>query len=92
MSKSQLNRQVGILLSLLLAIHLYTRYSSEPEGLVAPLASLASLIFCASPLAAVSEVIASRSTEKLPFALILSSFIVSSLWFSYGYVLRIMLN
>ena len=86
-NKSQINRVIIILLFILFFIHLYTRYSSQPESLIALIASLSSLIFCASPLASVSEVFRTKSTEKLPFALILSSFVVSSLWFLYGFML-----
>lgn len=85
--RAAITRQLLLLLSILFSLHFYTRYSAEPEVLVAPFASLSSLLFCASPLASVSEVVRTRSTAKLPFALILSSFVVSSLWFSYGYLL-----
>jgi len=85
--KSQINGRISLLLSLLLTVHLYIRYALEPESILGPFASISSLIFCASPLAAVQEVIRSRSTEKLPFPMILSSFLVSSLWFIYGYLI-----
>lgn len=43
-----------------------------------------SLIFFASPLANLRSVIRAKSTESLPFSMILSSFIVTLLWFVYG--------
>lgn len=44
----------------------------------------AALFFFSSPLATVAQVVRSQSTESLPFPLILSAFIVSSLWTLYG--------
>lgn len=44
----------------------------------------AALFFFSSPLATVAQVVRSQSTESLPFPLILSAFLVSSLWTLYG--------
>lgn len=43
-----------------------------------------SLFFFASPLANLKHVIRVKSSESLPFSMILSSFIVTLLWFIYG--------
>lgn len=48
------------------------------------LASGSSLVFAASPLASISSVFKSQSTANLPFGLICSQFVVSSLWLWYG--------
>lgn len=47
-----------------------------------------SLIACASPLAAIQDVIKTRTVAALPFPIIVSSFIVSSLWLAYGYLVE----
>ena len=43
--------------------------------------------FFASPLASLAQVIRSRSTEVLPFPLILANFVVTSQWWLYGIIL-----
>ncbi len=60
----------------------------DPLTLTGSLACISSLVFCGAPLVSVSDVIRTKSTEKLPFLLILSSFLVTIMWFSYGFVLR----
>jgi len=42
------------------------------------------IIFCASPLASLGDVLRTRSTESLPFPLILATAIVAGQWFLYG--------
>jgi solute carrier family 50 protein (sugar transporter) len=49
-------------------------------------ASLA-VCFFAAPLASLSHVMKTKSTEVLPFPLILSSFVVSGQWWLYGIIL-----
>src|SRR6218665_439359 len=81
-------RRLIILLSLLSMTHFYTFVSSDPSALIGLAASASSLMFCASPLASVRQVFASRSTENLPFPLIVSSFMVSMLWLLYGTLIQ----
>jgi len=42
------------------------------------------IIFCAAPLASLGDVLRTRSTESLPFHLILSTVVVAGQWFLYG--------
>lgn len=58
--------------------------SSDPVFFSGIFACLGSLTFCASPLIAIKHVIRTKSTDCLPFHLILFGFAVSSLWTSYG--------
>lgn len=51
------------------------------------LCCVASIIFCMSPLASLREVYRSKSTEILPFPLILSMFFVGGLWCLYGVII-----
>lgn len=64
------------------------RLSNGPVNLCGLLACASSLIFIAAPLVLVADVIKSKSSEKLPFLLIVSSFFVSISWFFYGFVLK----
>lgn len=43
-----------------------------------------SLVFFASPLANLAHVVKVKNSESLPFSMILSSFVVTLLWFVYG--------
>lgn len=42
------------------------------------------LIFCSAPLASLGDVLKTRSTETLPFYLILANVVVAGQWFLYG--------
>jgi len=88
--KTQIKRQLLLTISILFSILIYLKFfttdlliASQTCGL---LACGAGLIFCASPLASLAAVCKNKSTESLPFSLILSTFIVTSLWFLYGVV------
>ncbi|KAK7060073.1 hypothetical protein SK128_024248 [Halocaridina rubra] len=48
---------------------------------------MASIIFCASPLASLTEVFKTQSTECLPFPLILATCLVTGLWWLYGIII-----
>lgn len=88
-NRRRLNTENFILLSFLSSVYLYGQYHPlEGVSWVGLLACISSLIFSASPLAAVSDVIRTRSTEKLPFSMILASFLVSMLWYTYGYMIN----
>ncbi|XP_046918605.1 sugar transporter SWEET1 isoform X2 [Dermatophagoides farinae] len=82
--KSKINRPIIAVLSFIFFVHLYIQYSIEPEYLVGLMACLSSLFFSISPMPLVFEVIRSKCTERLPFSLIASSFMVTLLWFIYG--------
>lgn len=47
-------------------------------------ACVSSVVSSASPLAALPQVIKSKSTESLPFVMIIFTFIVNMVWFTYG--------
>ncbi|XP_035216515.1 sugar transporter SWEET1-like isoform X1 [Stegodyphus dumicola] len=47
---------------------------------------ISSILTCAAPLASVGQVLKTKSTESLPFPIILASFIVTTLWFFYGFL------
>lgn len=48
----------------------------------------ASIIFCATPLVSLRDVFRMKSTETLPFPLILMMFFMGGLWTLYGLIIK----
>ncbi|KAJ6216018.1 hypothetical protein RDWZM_010518 [Blomia tropicalis] len=86
-SKSRLKGRIWTLVAIITMVNFYMFFSSDSSDVIGTMASIASLIFCASPLASVTTVLRTKSTKTLPFPMIFASFIVSSLWFTYGYLI-----
>jgi len=82
--RTQLNQQILVLLLFLTSAYFVVESRSEPTALAGLLACGASLVFCAAPLAMVRDVIQTKSSDKMPFPLIMSSFLVTIMWFLYG--------
>lgn len=59
------------------------KYDHEKQAL-GVLAAVLSVAFCASPLASIGHVMRTKSTEILPFYLILMNFIVTAQWWMFG--------
>ncbi len=87
-NQKPLTKQIGLLLTFLVMAYIMAETRDDPLTLTGSLACISSLVFCGAPLVSVSDVIRTKSTEKLPFLLILSSFLVTIMWFSYGFILR----
>ena len=51
-----------------------------------------SVSYCLAPLATISHVMTTKSTESLPFALILNSVIFTSIWSLYGVIIQVNLR
>ena len=82
--KRVLTRKIAIVV-IALGVTMYVILgTSDPAFWSGIMAIASSLTFITSPLASVSEVVKSRSTETLPFWMILFNFLVSSLWTLYG--------
>ena len=47
-----------------------------------------SVLYCAAPLASVVTVVRSRSTESLPFYLILATIAMTGSWTLYGFIIK----
>ena len=47
-----------------------------------------SVLYCAAPLASVVTVIRTRSTESLPFYLILATMAMTASWTLYGFIIE----
>lgn len=91
-NKTIIHRQLVTISAILFPILIYLKYfvvdivdASTHAGF---LACCAGVLFCASPLGGMITVIKTKSTECLPFPLILSTFIVTVLWFIYGVLLH----
>lgn len=86
--KQPLHLRIFVLVAALITVHCnVTYYVATAEmsvRILGFLGSAAALFFFASPLASLAQVVKTKSVECLPFPLILSSFIVSSLWALYG--------
>ncbi|XP_077290528.1 sugar transporter SWEET1 [Arctopsyche grandis] len=89
--KSIVLYQVLAVFTILGIVYSYTLYETneklaiERTGLIS---SVVTLIFIAAPLTMLLHVMQVRSTETLPFPIILMSSIVSILWFLYGLIVE----
>ena len=79
------------LLSLLVLVQTYIVSESDPDTAIFRIglfgASL-SVSYCLAPLASIQHVFRSRSTESLPFTLILGSVIMTGIWSLYGNIIN----
>ena len=64
---------------------IYTLMPSYSPGL---LSCCMSVLYCAAPLASVVTVIRTRSTESLPFYLILATMAMTASWTLYGFIIE----
>lgn len=83
------NVQLLIVLLIILFFYTFTTFCVTPENAryIAGIASCsAGVIFMASPLSSVARVIKTKNVETLPFSMILSTFVMASLWFFYGFL------
>ncbi|XP_032794267.1 sugar transporter SWEET1 isoform X1 [Daphnia magna] len=80
-------KQVLIVLSVVLTTMFYVVVETnedKAEFRLGLLCCATTLIFCSAPLATLGDVLRTRSTETLPFYLILANVLVAAQWFLYG--------
>jgi len=85
--KVQFQKQVIVVLSIIVATNIYVQWEQDVEESKFRLGLLGcatTLVFCSAPLASLGDVMRTRSTETLPFHLILATVLVSGQWFLYG--------
>jgi len=75
-----------MLILTLISLVIINQNVDHPVEFAGLAASTSGVIFCASPLASILDVFESKTVDKLPFLLIFSSFLVSTLWFMYGFL------
>lgn len=81
------NIQLLVVLLIISFFYIFTTFCTSPENArsIAGIASCsAGVIFMASPLASVARVIESKTVETLPFPMIISTFVMATLWVWYG--------
>uniref|UniRef100_A0A1E1X2H5 Sugar transporter SWEET1 n=1 Tax=Amblyomma aureolatum TaxID=187763 RepID=A0A1E1X2H5_9ACAR len=88
--KATLNWKIFVLLIVLAGIYYEVTYFISNKdvalSIVGLMGCIAAFLFFASPLSSLLHVVRTQSVETLPFPLIMSAFIVSSLWTLYGFV------
>lgn len=80
-------KMLGIAVSFLFLTYIYGFHvigKSAAANTIGFLAAFSSIAASAAPLASVSQVLSTKSSESLPFPIIFSTFIVTALWFIYG--------
>lgn len=79
-------KQLLILVLFLLSFFWAIQRSDDKLFLGGSMASLASLVACASPLATIQDVIKTKCVASLPFPIIASTFVVCLSWLTFGYL------
>ncbi|XP_043796758.1 sugar transporter SWEET1 [Apis laboriosa] len=89
--KFKIIRQIIAATCFLGTVYFYSFYEQDrvlAAKYVGFLSCTITVLFFASPLMMLAHVIKVKNTETLPFPIIMASFIVSSQWFVYGYLLN----
>lgn len=84
-------RQFTMILLVLVCAIIYSQYEVDVEQAKAHmgvLCCLVTIMFFAAPLASLMHVMKVKSAESLPYPIILSTFVVSLLWFLYGVIIN----
>ncbi|XP_011633058.1 sugar transporter SWEET1, partial [Pogonomyrmex barbatus] len=84
-------KQFTVAICLVLLIYLYSIYQKDrvlAEKYIGFLSCSLTILFFASPLISLAHVIRMKTTESLPFPVIMASTIVSCQWFAYGCLLN----
>lgn len=82
--KPRVFKQVLILITFILTLLWLIENSVDPLFLSGSLASMSSLLACASPMATIQDVLKTKCVASLPFPIIASSFVVSFSWLVFG--------
>ncbi|XP_046391127.1 sugar transporter SWEET1 [Ischnura elegans] len=89
--KTTILRQLGAVTLVLFLTLAYVHYESDPHiartrmGLIC---CSMTLLFFVAPFSVLTQVIRTKSSESLPFPLIVTTFVVSCQWFTYGVLLN----
>ncbi|PSN56762.1 hypothetical protein C0J52_00024 [Blattella germanica] len=89
-TKSMVMKQMTAVLIVLVVLIGYSQYEDDFDTVkfyVGFVAMLMTILFFAAPLTQLHYVITYKSTESLPFPMIAMTFICSSLWLVYGFML-----
>lgn len=86
-NRSVFCKQSAFAASVIICLYYYTTFhaSHEEACYIAGIAACsAGVFFMASPLASMAHVLKTKNVESLPFAMILSTFVMATLWLCYG--------
>lgn len=86
-AKGTYQKQVAIVFSIIFCTMIYVAMETNMDSAKFRLGLICcatTLIFCSAPLASLGDVLKTRSTETLPFYLILVNVVVAGQWFLYG--------
>ena len=90
-AKIQTGKKMFLTLLLLILVQTYIVNETEHETAtfrIGLFGSFLSVSYCLAPLASVQHVLRSRSTESLPFSLILGTVIMTGIWSLYGTIIE----
>jgi len=90
-SKARLTKQLFITIVLLCSVATYIHSQTDKESVISHIGLLGaslSVAYCSAPLASISHVFKTRSTEVLPFYLIVATVLVAFQWSIYGAIIN----
>ena len=90
-AKVQTGKKMFLTFLLLVLVQTYIVNESDPETAIFRIGlfgASVSVSYCLAPLASIQHVLRSRSTESLPFTLILGSVIMTGIWSLYGSIIN----
>ena len=91
-AKIQTGKKMFLTLLLLILVQTYIVNETEHETAtfrIGLFGSFLSVSYCLAPLATIQHVMSTKSTESLPFPLILNSVIFTSIWSVYGVIIQV---
>lgn len=78
-----------LLVVILVQVYIYNEVSLETAQLrIGMVGASMSVAYCSAPLASIQNVLKTKSTEALPFYLILATVMVTGLWSVYGHIIH----
>ncbi|CAL1288320.1 unnamed protein product [Larinioides sclopetarius] len=89
--KKKTLQMVGIAFTFLISTYLYGFHVADISTgsyTLGFLAAVGSILASAAPLASITQVFQTKSSESLPFLIIFSTFVVTFLWFIYGILIE----
>lgn len=90
-NKQTVVRQFLAVCVFILACNVYTKYETNLDvslRTIGVVCCCVGVLFFASPLSVLAQVIRTKNTESLPFPIIVASFFVSLQWFIYGMLIE----
>ena len=91
-AKVQTGKKIFLTFLLLILVQTYIVNEEDAETAqyrIGMFAATLSVCYCVAPLATIQHVIRTKSTESLPFTLIVGSCVFTSLWSLYGIIIEV---